>query len=224
LAFDFDGIITPVFTIYHHPINNGKKGEIMGTYTQAFEQAVNHAMLYEVGGFWDINKQGAKEGWIDTPEHRKACGYTNDPKDRGGETKYGIAKNPNPSLDITHMDYESAKAVYYSHYWLTAKCDKMNGRLAALQFDGAIQHGPGTASKFIQRAIGVDDDGAIGPVTLTSLATKDPIVICNAVCDKRVKFYNDIVANDATQQRFLAGWLRRVDEMRAFVTDPNRSF
>jgi lysozyme family protein len=193
-------------------------------YTQAFLSAINKAMEFEVGGFWDLNKPGAKEGWVDTKEHRQACGYVNDPNDSGGETKYGIAKNANPSTDITHLDWEGAKAIYYTSYWLNSKCDKMNGRLAALNFDGAIQHGSATAAKFIQRAIGVVDDGVIGPVTLASLATKDPFVICNAVCDQRVKYYNNIVINNPSQQKYLAGWLRRVAEMRAFVTDPNRQF
>jgi len=133
-------------------------------------------------------------------------------------------KNANPDLDITHMDWSTAKAVYFSHYWLNAKCDKMDGRLAALQFDGAIQHGPGTASKFIQRAIEVEDDGAIGPITLASLADQDATEICNSVCDQRVKYYNEIVAEDPTQQKFLGGWLRRVKEMRTFVTSPAQSF
>jgi lysozyme family protein len=196
----------------------------MGTYSQAFEQAVNHAMLYEVGGWWNLNTPGAKEGWTDTPDHRKACGYTNDPNDHGGETKYGIAKNANPDIDVTHLDWEGAKAVYYSHYWLNGKCDKMNGRVAALNFDGGIQHGPGTAAKFIQRAIGVDDDGAIGPGTLSVLNSKEPIPVCNSVCDQRAKYYNNIVANNSSQQKYLAGWLRRVNEMRAFVTDPSKQF
>jgi lysozyme family protein len=188
-------------------------------YPPAFEKAINHAMIYEVGGFWNLDEPGARDG---TNAH--ACGYTNDPDDHGGETKYGIAKNGNPELDITHMDWETAKSVYYSHYWLNAKCDKMDGRLAALQFDGAIQHGPGTASKFIQRALGVKDDGGIGPVTLAALSTQNVFTICGLVCDQRVKYYNEIVSEDPSQQRFLRGWIRRVTEMRAFVSSPARAF
>jgi lysozyme family protein len=189
-------------------------------YTIAFEQALNHAMLYEVGGWWNLNTPGAREGWIDTLAHRQACGYGNDSDDSGGETKYGIAKNANPYVDVTHLEWEGAKAVYYAIYWLNSKCDKMNGRLAVLHFDGAIQHSPSQAAKFIQRAIGVTDDGAIGPLTLAELAKKDPFSICNAVCDQRVKYYNDIVAHNPSQAKYLNGWLRRVAEMRAFTTNP----
>ena len=192
----------------------------MTIYSQAFEQAVNRAMLFEIGGWWNLNKPGAKEGWITTPDYCKACGYVNDPIDKGGETKYGISKKANPNIDIIHLDWEGAKSIYYSHYWLNCKCDRINGRIGALHFDSAIQHGATNAAKFIQRAIGVIPDGAFGPGTIAVLNTKNPISICNSVCDQRIKYYNDIVVNNPIQQKFLSGWLHRVEEMRLFVTNP----
>jgi lysozyme family protein len=193
-------------------------------YSDAFEKAVNHCMLYEVGGQWNINTPGAKDGLIDTPEHRKACGYTNTVGDRGGETKYGIAKKSHTEIDVTHLAWDTAKAVYFANYWLNAKCDKLNGHLAALHFDGAVQHGPSTAAKFIQRAAGITADGVIGPNSLSIINSKDVFSICNDVCDQREKFYKNIVDQDPSQQKFLAGWLRRVTEMRAFVTNKAQTF
>lgn len=196
----------------------------MAVYPGAFDKAVDREMLYEVGGFWSLDTPGSREGSIDTPEHRKACGYTNDPDDRGGETKYGIAKNQNPTVNVTYLDWEGAKAYYYSHYWLNGKCDKMGGRVAALHFDGAINNGAGQAAKFLQRAVGVTDDGAIGPGTLAAVNSKDVIAVCNSICDQRNTYYQNIVKNNPVQAKYLNGWLRRISEMRAFVTDPNAVF
>jgi lysozyme family protein len=198
-------------------INNKKKGGFM--YTEAFEKAVDHAMLYEVGGFWNVDAPGARDG-----TNRKASGYVNDPVDAGGETKYGIAKTANPTVNIKTLDWEGAKAIYYEKYWLAAKCNKMGNRVAILHFDGAVNHGVGRAAKFLQRAIGVADDGAIGPTTLSTLAAMDPIAVCHSICDQRAKFYHDIVAAKPAQVKFLKGWMRRIDEMRAFTTDPSRNF
>ena len=39
-------------------------------------------------------------------------GYVNDPRDSGGETKYGIAKKFYPNLDIKNLTVEQAKAIY----------------------------------------------------------------------------------------------------------------
>lgn len=188
-------------------------------YTKAFEDAIDHAMLYEVGGFWDLDATGARDG-----TNAKACGYVNDPVDPGGETKYGIAKNANPTVDIKHLDWEGAKAIYFAHYWLTAKCDKMDNRVAVLHFDGAVNNGVGQAAKFLQRAVGAVADGAIGPATLALLNAKDSRDVCNDICDQREQFYRNIVAAHPEQSKYLNGWLRRISEMRAFVINPAYTF
>lgn len=199
----------------------------MSVYPKSFEAAVNHAMLYEVGGHWNIELPGARDGLIATREQRKNCGYVNDPVDPGGETKYGVARNANPDLNVTIIDWEAAKRVYYRRYWLAANCDDVtliSPRLAVLHFDGAVNHGVGRASVFLQRAVATGEDGDIGPATLAAVKAKDEILACNRVCDIREKFYRDIVANKPTQGKFLKGWLRRIDEMRAFSTDSSKSF
>lgn len=192
-------------------------------YSNAFEKAVDHAMLYEVGGFWRLTPE-VEAGLIATKEQRKAVGYTIDPNDRGGETKFGVAKNANPDIDVTDLTWAHAKDVYFKRYWIAGKCENMAGRVAVLHFDGCVNHGVGRAAKFLQRALGVTDDGAIGPGTLAALNSKDPIEVCNSICNQRVKFYDKIIANDPTQAKYRNGWMRRIDEMRVFTTDPARDF
>lgn len=199
----------------------------MTDYTKSFEAAINHAMLYEVGGFWNVDAPGVKEGLIGTRDERRAVGYVNDPLDRGGETKYGVAKNANPDLDITKLDWEGAKRVYFRRYWLSSNCDDISlfaPRLAVLHFDGAVNHGVGRAGRFLQQAVGAAVDGDVGPGTLRATRAKDEIETCNKVCDLREAFYRSIVANRPEQGRFLNGWLRRISEMRTFVTDTNHQF
>ena len=189
-------------------------------YEVAYEKAVNHTMNYEVGGFWDLEADGVRDG---TNAH--GCGYTNDPDDRGGETKFGIAKSANPDLDITNLDWSGAIATYYHRYWEPSNCTNItSGRIAALHFDGCVNNGIGRASKFLQQAAGVTVDGQVGPGTLAAVNAADEIAICNSICDLRVIFYNEIVANHPDQAKYLNGWLRRINEMRAFTTDPAVTF
>ena len=192
-------------------------------YTIAFEKAIDHAMLYEVGGFWQLTPD-VEAGLIDTPEQRKACGYTNDPDDHGGETKYGVAKSANTDLNITTLDWEAAKRVYYKRYWLQGDCQDMPSRLAALHFDGCVNHGVGREAKFLQKAVGAVADGDIGPATLALVNAQDEITLCNKVCAQREAFYRSIVANNPSQAKYLNGWLRRVHEMQVFVTSPTNLF
>jgi lysozyme family protein len=172
----------------------------MTIYTEAFDAAVDKAMMYEVGGFWKLTPD-VLAGLCDTPARQKGTGYVNDPVDPGGETKFGVAKNANPSLDIKAMTWEDAKAVYFNKYWLTA-----------------INHGPKKAGMFLQKAVQATPDGNVGPNTLAKVSAIDEIQICNTICDLRAQFYNDIVSAKPTQVKYLKGWLRRVEEMRTFVT------
>ncbi len=192
-------------------------------YPIAYEKAVDHAMLYEVGGFWKLTDD-VRAGLIITPAQKRAVGYVNDPLDMGGETKFGVAKNGNPDLNITNLTWSDAEAVYYDRYWITGACDKLPPREAVLHFDSCVNHGVGRAKKFLQAAAGVEADGIVGKQTLTTLMSLNPISICHKICDQREQFYRDIVAAKPAQSRFLAGWLRRISEMRTFVTDPSNTF
>ena len=196
----------------------------MSQYTPAFEAAINHCMLYEVGGFWNVNHPAVLNGLTDTKQNRLAVGYVNDPDDRGGETKFGVAKNANLDLDITHLTWDQAKAVYYVRYWLAGKCDKLPGRVAVLHFDGCVNSGVKRASMFLQQAAGVTPDGAIGAITIAAVNNSDAISLGGAICDQRVEYYQTIVANNPSQTKYLKGWLRRINEMRAFTLDPLATF
>jgi lysozyme family protein len=186
---------------------------------QAFLTAVNKLMYFEVGGWWDVNVVGAQDG---TNHH--ACGYSVDPLDPGGETKYGISKNENPSIDVANLNWDDAQAIYYKRYWLAGHCDQLPGCVGALHFDGCVNNGVGEASKFLQRAVGVSADGVIGPQTIATVNNGDPISICNSICDQRENFYRDLVANRPADSKYLNGWLYRVQVMRQFTTDPNGNF
>lgn len=194
----------------------------MADYSKAFEAAVNFAMNYEVGGFWKLTPD-VMAGLCTTPAQKKAVGYTVDPTDAGGETKFGVAKNANPDLDIKALDWEGAKAVYFKRYWLAGSCDKLPSRLAELHFDGCVNVGVKKASMFLQKAVGATADGAIGPATLALIAAAKEADLCEKVCALREQYYRDIVAAKPVQVKYLNGWLRRIAEVKAFVLNPAAS-
>lgn len=189
--------------------------------TSAFETAVDHLMLYEVGGFWNLDAPGVREGLIHTDAARKAVGYTNDPDDHGGETKYGVAKSANPDLDIANLDWDAAKRVYYKRYWVPGDCQEMPGMVAVLHMDGCVNHGVGKAAIFLQKAVGVSPDGDIGPATIEALGKVDALVTVDKICDLREAFYRNIVDVNPSQAKYLNGWVRRIREMRDYVKTLN---
>lgn len=183
--------------------------------SNTFYTALNQILLYEVGPHWNPQHPAVVNGLIDTQANRKAVGYVNDPVDPGGETKFGVAKNANPDLNITTITFDTAKKVYYNKYWLTSYSDKIadiNPRLAIVHFDTAVNMGVGRANKMLQTVLGVKADGVIGPKTIEAIAQ------CPDVVDKylnfRVDMYQRFVSAKPSLGRFLKGWLNRVNGLR----------
>lgn len=93
-------------------------------------------------------------------------GYVNDPKDSGGQTKYGISKKAYPDLDIKNLTISQAMEIYRKDYWDRCKCDYMPDALSVAVFDFAVNSGVKTAIKKLQIALGVKSDGIIGNQTI----------------------------------------------------------
>mgnify|MGYP003704277509 CR=1 FL=1 len=186
----------------------------MSDFTPAFERACAHAMIYEVGGWFNANDKETQLGLIQTPQQRKKVGYGNDPADSGGETKFGVAKAANTDLNITELNWAQAKQRYLDKYWTAGGCHLLSPRVAILHFDGCVNHGIGRASKFLQEVVGATPiDGQVGPGTAAKAAKMNDFDVCRLLCDRREKFYRDIVAANPTQAKFLNGWLNRINDI-----------
>lgn len=68
-------------------------------------------------------------------------GYVNDPRDPGGETKFGISKRAYPNEDIANLTLERAKALYEKDYWQAIKGDSRPWGQALCLFDCAVNQG-----------------------------------------------------------------------------------
>ena len=134
-------------------------------------------------------------------------GYSNDPRDPGGETQWGISKRSYPSLDIKSLTLADAKALYRRDYWDRAQCDKLPPGLAFAVFDAAVNSGIGQAIRWLQRAVGVADDGVIGPLTLAAIQRQnDDSAVCARFSGHRLDFMTRLSTFDV----FGKGWARRI--------------
>lgn len=134
-------------------------------------------------------------------------GYVNDERDAGGETKYGISKRAYPDLDIKNLTEKEAAFLYYKDYWLKAKCDKLPDGLAMFHFDTAVNMGVHAANRLLQKALRVEVDGVIGPVTLKAVdRLRHDLLSRYAML--RISKYSDMAAFKVYKN----GWIRRVME------------
>jgi len=145
-------------------------------------------------------------------------GFSDIKEDHGGKTNKGIIQTVYDSYRISfglpvqsvqQISDTEVRDIYYKRYWLVARCDKLPNGVDKVHFDTAVNAGPSQAAKFLQRAIGVKDDGIIGDVTLAKVNTLDPKVVMKAYTNSRISFYIDLVVKDVTQIKFLKGWIKR---------------
>ena len=186
-------------------------------FPREFIYAFDHSMLYEVGPWWNPNDPDVIRGACATNDQRRKVGYVNIAQDRGGLTKYGIAKNANPEVDVQNIDLAGAMDVFFRKYWLASKSDKIPFPIQIMHYDAAVNHGVGRAAKMLQQAVGATQDGIIGPATLARVNAMSPAQLAEALNKIRVDRFNAIVRNDPSQKVFLRGWLRRADEVYRFT-------
>lgn len=132
-------------------------------------------------------------------------GYTDDPNDPGGETKYGITKRDHPLLCIAAITLEDAHAIYRKEYWLAAY-DNLSWPLALYVFDCAVNQGSDIAPRLLQKTAGVPQDGLLGQNTLRTINGKDQDELAALFLADRALRYTG-TRNFDTYGR---GWLKRL--------------
>lgn len=81
-------------------------------------------------------------------------GYSNNPDDPGGETKYGISKRAHPELDIKNLTLEEAIDIYRSDYWDFYNLDAYPSPLCICLLDAYVQHRPSVVKPMISQCNG----------------------------------------------------------------------
>ncbi len=145
-------------------------------------------------------------------------GFTDNPKDPGNwtggkvgvgqlkGTKYGLAANTYPSLDIRNLTREQVRPIYKRDWWDKLKLDLLPAAVRFDVFDAAVNSSIPQAVKFLQRAAGAKDDGVMGPATVAAANAMDPEQLDSRLSGYRLLFLADL----KTWPDFARGWARRI--------------
>lgn len=136
-------------------------------------------------------------------------GFSDDPRDRGGATKFGISQRAYPGLNIAKLTRDDAIAIYQRDYW--DRLPTLPDDLAFLVFDFAVNAGVGRAVRLLQTAIGAKDDGWFGPKSRDQLKAFPPNELLIRFQAERARHYALL---DDLDDVYARGWMRRT--MRAF--------
>lgn len=165
---------------------------------------------------------------------RNEGGLSENPKDSGGITNYGISLRflksiENPSkygihdqiIDrdtISNLTLEKVHEVYMGEFWNHSNFSSISDQdICNYVFDMAVNMGIAPAVKCLQRAIWavwknrstVRDDGIMGPQTLIWVERCSPKYLLPAMRSERAGNYRVIIARNPDQEIFSNGWMKR---------------
>lgn len=150
-------------------------------------------------------------------------GFQNDPNDKGNwtgcscgsgtnkGTNWGISACSYPEQDIRNLTQDDAKVIYREDYWDKAQCDQLPYGVDLCTFDGGVNSGVSRGVKWLQEAVGADEDGVVGPETLTLTMEADDDQTIDRMCDARLDYLQGL----STWDNYGKGWTNRVESVRA---------
>lgn len=162
-------------------------------------------------------------GWVDRAE------------DRGGPTNKGITLptlsdwlgRPATVFELKALSDEDARSIYLDRYVYKPGFNLIGSqRLLGLVVDCAVNHGITGATEMFQRALGVKDDGVLGPKTKEAIQKANYGQVYLKLCAERIRHFGQILGDDyrrlvkigvlipehKCQESNAHGWLNRVAE------------
>lgn len=137
-------------------------------------------------------------------------GFVEHPSDPGGATRYGItqrvARARGYQGPMQSLSLDLAKQIAREEYWDAVHADDLPPAIRFHMFDAAYNSGVGQAAKWLQRALEVQNDGKIGPVTLAAAHAAEPYLLVAVFNGHRLQFLTDL----GTWPTFGKGWARRI--------------
>lgn len=160
-------------------------------------------------------------------------GYSNDPADPGGATKYGIteavARASGYQGDMRDLPLEFAEGVYKAKYWDLIHLDlvaAVSTSIAMELFDTAVNCGVAFAAKSFQQVLNAFNreqkdytdiavDGLVGPATIRALRAfltvrggEGEMVFLTALNVMQGAHYIQIAERRPASEKFLYGWFK----------------
>ena len=116
--------------------------------------------------------------------------------------------------DLRALTAQDARDIAARLYYVGPGIDLLPKGLCGAVCDAAFNMGPGTAIRMLQRIVGTEEDGIIGPVTVNHCHAYEIGWVLDKFCNARIAQYEKIVDSRPSQERFLDGWVARAESWR----------
>lgn len=150
-------------------------------------------------------------------------GFVNDPLDRGGATNMGITLSTfrqhfgshltvQDLINITPAQWETIFISGYYNPWKASQI--VNHSIRLLVVDWAWHSGTINSIRRVQRALGLVDDGIVGPLTLAALNDDCHRQVFNSIHHERISYFENIITYNPSQAKFRNGWMNRINAIK----------
>jgi lysozyme family protein len=156
-------------------------------------------------------------------------GYTNDSKDPGGPTNFGITivdarkyaaefgwitGHVVTAADVKAMPKWFAEKVFDAKYWDALDCDDLPAGLDYALYDYGVNSGIARAGKVLRRLLGLSDrDWHVTAEVLAAVKKRKAADLINALDAERLAFLKSL----STWSHFGGGWGKRVASVNAIA-------
>ena len=165
----------------------------------------------------------AKSSWptVIASVFKSEGGYVNHPADPGGATNFGITaatlgshrrlgRHAKP-VEVRNLTRREAGEIYRARYWNRVNGDHLPAGIDLATMDGAVNSGVPRGAKWLQRAVGVPADGAVGPQTIAAADAVPSSRTIERMLEDREVFLRRL----RHWSTFGRGWMRRLRRVRA---------
>lgn len=142
-------------------------------------------------------------------------GYVNDPNDPGLETQWGISKRSYPNVDVKNLTRDEAKQIYKRDFWDPVANAGIHGDVVFQVLDFAVNSGGSVAVQYLQRAVGVADDGHLGPVSVAAINDTPMPVLLLTYLALRLEFMTKL----KNWPHAGKGWARRIADNMLYAAE-----
>ena len=150
---------------------------------------------------------------------RHEGGFSDHPHDPGGATNLGITLNTlkewrgDNSLtadDVRNLTVDEAREIYRTRYWNVLRCDDLPAGVDLVVFDFGVNAGPSRSAKVLQKVVGAEADGSVGPATLAATKAQSSRDVVTQMSQLRLEFYRGL----STWPTFGRGWTNRTNAVQ----------
>lgn len=152
---------------------------------------------------------GIEGGVADRPKKADPGGLTNCGVTQKTYDRYRDARGL-PRRSVREIEPDEVRDVAKEH-WDSIRGDELPAGLDWAMFDFAYNSGPVQPVLELQRVLGCNVDGLLGPTTMHAVEVADTVKTIEHLCDRRLAFMKTL----KNWKYNAKGWTRRVKDVRA---------